>query len=93
MKMIQKLCLVTGFALACATPAFAQSGDVAYCQALASKYQTYLSHGSSGRHGGTEDQDVAARVAADKCNAGDTSGIPVLERALMDAKIELPTRR
>jgi hypothetical protein len=87
---IPTLCLATGFALVFASPVLAQSKDVAYCQALASKYQTYLSHGSGGRHGGANDQDSGARIAADKCMKGDTSGIPVLEHALKDAKIDLP---
>lgn len=91
MKMLS-FCLATGLALALASPASAQNKDVAYCHALAGKYQEYLSHGSGGRHGGANDQNVAVRMAADKCMKGDTSGIPVLEHALKDAKIELPAR-
>lgn len=79
-------------ALAFAPTASAQSKDVTYCQALAGKYQEFLSHGSGGRHGGADNQNVDARMAADKCMKGDTSGIPVLEHALKDAKIELPAR-
>ncbi len=89
---IRNLCLATGFALALASPAFAQPNDVTYCQALAAKYQQYLAYGSGGRHGGTDDQNIAARIAADKCKAGDTSGIPVLEQTLRDGRIELPAR-
>jgi hypothetical protein len=89
---IQRLCFSASLTLACASAALAQSNDVAYCKALASKYQTYLSQGSGGRHGGTDSQNIDARVAANKCDAGDTSGVPVLERALKDAKIELPKR-
>ncbi|MBS0220635.1 MAG: hypothetical protein JSR91_07830 [Proteobacteria bacterium] len=89
---IQSFGLAAALALASVSTASAQSKDVAYCQALASKYQTFLSHGSGGRHGGTNDQNANARMAADKCMKGDTSGIPVLEHALNDAKIELPTR-
>jgi hypothetical protein len=89
---LQSLCLATGLALAFASPASAQGNDVTYCHALASKYQQFLAHGSGGRHGGADDQNIDARIAIDKCNAGDTSGIPVLEHALKDAKIELPTR-
>lgn len=89
---IQSFCIATAFVLAVASPASAQSKDVTYCNALATKYQQYLGHGSGGRHGGADDQNVDARLAADKCKAGDTSGIPVLEHALKDAKIELPTR-
>jgi len=88
---IQSFGVAAALALALASPAFAQSKDVAYCQALAGKYQQYLAYGSGGRHGGTDDQNIAARMAADKCKAGDTSGIPVLEHTLKDAKIELPT--
>jgi hypothetical protein len=89
---IQSCCLVTGLVLAFASPVSAQGNDVTYCHALASKYQQYLAQGSGGRHGGADDQNVDARLAADKCKDGDTSGIPVLEHALKNAKIELPTR-
>ncbi len=88
---IQSVCLMAVLALASVVPAAAQDSDVAYCHALAGKYQEYLAHGSGGRHGGV-DQNADARMAIDKCNAGDTSGIPTLEHALQDAKIELPNR-
>ena len=89
---IQSFGVAAALALALASTAFAQSKDVSYCNALAAKYQQYLGHGSSGRHGGVDDQNIDARMAADKCVKGDTSGIPVLEHALKDAKIELPAR-
>jgi hypothetical protein len=89
---IQSICLATGLALAFAAPAAGQGSDVVYCHALAAKYQEYMGYGSGGRHGGVDAQNVDARMAVDKCNAGDTSGIPVLEHTLKDAKIELPTR-
>ena len=84
--------LATALALALASTASAQSKDVTYCQALAGKYQEFVAHGSGGRHGGSDNQNIDARMAADKCMKGDTSGIPVLEHALKDAKIELPAR-
>jgi len=87
---ITSICLISGLALASIVPASAQTKDVTYCQALASKYQEFAGQGSGGRHGGVDDQNVGARLAVDKCKAGDTSGIPVLEHALRDAKIELP---
>ena len=87
---VQNIFLATGLALAFAGPASAQSNDVAYCQALVSTYQTYLGH-NSGRHGAL-DANADARVAIDKCNAGDTSGVPVLEQALKNARINLPSR-
>jgi len=88
---IQSIILATGFALSFATPAMAQGSDAAYCHALSAKYQEYIGHGSGGRHGGADNQNADARMAVDKCNAGDTSGIPVLERTLKDARIELPS--
>jgi len=88
---IKSICLISGLALAAAVPASAQSNDAEYCNALIGKYQHYLSSNGSGKHGGI-DQDATARVAIDKCKAGDYSGIPVLERELQNAKLELPSR-
>lgn len=92
---IQTTCLISALAFASVAslstmPASAQGNDISYCHALAGKYQEYVGHGSAGRHGGVDDQNVDARLAVDKCNAGDASGIPVLEHALQDAKVELP---
>jgi hypothetical protein len=87
---IQSICLATGLALAFAAPAAGQGSDVAYCHALAAKYQEYLGYGSGGLHGGADTQNVDVRMAVDKCDMGDTSDIPILERTLKDAKIELP---
>jgi hypothetical protein len=86
---IKSICLITGLALAAAVPASAQSNDATYCNALANKYQHYLSTNATGRHLGV-DQNASARVAIDKCNAGDYSGIPVLEQELKNAKLDLP---
>ena len=87
---IKSICLIAGLAVASAGPASAQSNDAAYCKALISKYQHYLSSTGSGSQAGI-DNNAAARVAIDKCNAGDYSGIPVLEQALHNAKLELPS--
>jgi hypothetical protein len=88
---IQNLCLMAGFTLAFAAPALAQGNDAAYCKALVGKYQEYVAGMGSGRHGGT-DQNANAKIAVDKCNAGDASGIPVLEQELKNAKVTLPAR-
>ena len=87
---IQSLCLI-GLSLALATPATAQGNDAAYCKALAGKYQALVAGVGSGRHG-EHDQNVYAKIAIDKCNAGDLSGIPVLEQELRNNKIPLPQR-
>jgi hypothetical protein len=69
--------------------ASSQSIDGKYCQALLIKYDTFIAKasGHSPRRG-----DNAAEVAASKCREGDPAGIPGLERALHDAKIDLPPR-
>ena len=88
---IQTLCLAAGLTLAFAAPALAQSNDAAYCQALVGKYKEYVAGMGSGRHGGT-DQNATAKIAVDKCNAGDPAGIPVLEQELKNAGFKLPQR-
>jgi hypothetical protein len=86
---IQSVLVATGLALASAVPAMAQGNDAAYCQALTSKYQSYVAGLSSGKHG-EGDQNATANVAIDKCKAGDFSGIPVLEQQLRANRIDLP---
>jgi hypothetical protein len=75
-------CLIAGMTLAPFT-AFGQSADVKYCQSLADLYRT------------TNKQNMDANVpeAINQCNNGNTAaGIPVLEKALTDAKVTLPPR-
>ncbi len=89
MKTAIKL-LIAGSALALPLAVSAQSNDAAYCAALTQQYQTYLLKlGSHNYNPGTVD----GSVAVEQCKTGNTSaGIPVLERKLRDAKIELPAR-
>ena len=89
MKM-NSVYVIAGLALASVVPALAQSNDAAYCNALTSEYQRYLSTNATGRH--SHDQSAAARIAIDKCKANDYSGIPTLEQELRNAKLELPSR-
>ena len=63
--------------------AFAQSFDAKYCQDL---YETY-------RKIGVANTDASIPEAVNQCNRGNTAaGIPVLEKALKDAKVSLPPR-
>lgn len=71
---------------ASAQPA-AQSADAGYCKALAAKYDQYLDMDSKR---GQQPQSLDARAAVQKCKAGDPSDIPVIEKALQNAKIDLP---
>jgi hypothetical protein len=80
-----------GIALALVLPftAAARADDAAYCKALVGKYETYIVK-TAGRNPNPGTAD--GNVAADQCARGDAAGIPVLERKLRDARIELPQR-
>ena len=67
----------------------AQTAGNAYCAALVQKYEQYLD--KDGRQG-IQPQSLDARAAAERCKAGDASGVPALEKALKDAKIDLPPK-
>ena len=73
--------------LAIGTGALAQSADTAYCNALGSKYTQYVARG---RHG--VDPNVSVDTAMSKCQSDPGGSIPVLERALQGAKVDLPPR-
>lgn len=81
---------IAALAISLPLAASAQSTDAAYCSALSAKYEQYLNMDSKR---GAQPQSLDAKVAVEKCKAGDTaSGIPVLEKALKDAKLDLPPR-
>jgi hypothetical protein len=82
-NMKTTLTLVTCASLVLPFAAFGQSADAKYCEALSTKYREVSSFQS----------DSPEAVAMAKCKAGDTaSGIPVLEKALKNAKVPLPPR-
>ena len=69
--------------------ASAQTTDADYCKALTQKYETYISNMSVGRSAGSGTIDASVAIA--QCKDGNTaSGIPVLEKKLRDARIDLP---
>ena len=71
--------------------AVAQTSDAAYCKALTQKYATYVSNMSIGHSAGSGTIDASVAIA--QCKDGNTaSGIPVLEKKLRDARIDLPPR-
>jgi hypothetical protein len=75
-------CLIAGLALA-PLVAFGQSADAKYCQSLADLYRTT----------NRQNMDATVPEAINQCNKGTTAaGIPVLEKALKDAKVTLPPR-
>ena len=87
--MIAKLALALALGCALCAEVQAQRDDAAYCDQLAALYRRYLGKTSEGR----PFPDVSVSVAMDACARGDTTaGIPVLEKRLRDARIELPRR-
>jgi hypothetical protein len=60
-----------------------------YCKALVAKYEQYLDQSSKK---GQQPQSVDAQAGVAKCKAGDPAGIPAIEKALKDAKFDLPSR-
>ena len=79
---------VAGLLLVLSTTA--RADDVTYCRALAQQYQRYVvkvDNGHTVQRGSTD-----ASVALEQCRNGNTAGIPVLERELRNAKVELPAR-
>lgn len=69
--------------LACPVSTFAQASDADYCKALASVWRAY---------NGKLDPSVSVATAITHCNSSPGSAIPVLEKALTDDKIKLPSR-
>jgi len=83
--------LLAAVVVALPTAAFAQSSDADYCNALAQRYQTYVSNTATGRNPASPSAEAQNAIA--QCKAGNTAaGIPVLEQKLRDAKVELPKR-
>ena len=89
MNVSMKL-LVTALALSLPVVAFAQSSDTKYCSDLSDKYTRYLNMGSKK---GEQPQSLESKASVGKCGAGDAAAsIPVLEKALKDARLDLPPR-
>ena len=82
--------IVPALALLLPVVASAQGDDLSYCRALTSQYQRYLVKTEGGHT--VQKGSLDGSVAAEKCKAGDPSGIPVLERKLRASGIELPPR-
>lgn len=82
--------LVPTLAFALPLAASAQSTDAKYCSDLSEKYERYLNMNSKR---GAQPQSLDAKVAVGKCKGTETAvSIPVLEKALKDAKLDLPPR-
>ena len=79
---------VLGLLLSLGAPAHAD--DATYCRALAQQYQRYVVKLDSGHT--VQRGPLDANVALEQCRNGNPAGIPVLERELRNAKVDLPAR-
>ena len=80
----------TTFAVLVVSPAFGQQSDTSNCSALADKYQRYVGNTAAQHRGQQRDATIDAAIAG--CTSKSAASIPVLEKALKDAKVDLPTR-
>jgi hypothetical protein len=68
-----------------------QSSDASYCTSLSDTYNRYVR--TTGSRGAKSTVPTDVGTAMTHCSTSEASGaIPVLERALKDAKIDLPSR-
>jgi coenzyme F420-reducing hydrogenase gamma subunit len=70
--------------------AYAQQGDNAYCSALAQKYERYVGDSTSSRR--SQQRDVNVDAAISGCPTRAAASIPVIEKALQNARVDLPPR-
>ena len=81
--------LIVSIPLLAPAVVLAQSGDSKYCNALGEKYDTYLE--TQGDKGGNP-TPAGVVTAMAKCKTDPAAGIPVLEKALKAARLDLPPR-
>src|SRR5262245_15705952 len=86
---IAGLLLMAPMELMAPRAASAQSSDAQYCTELGRLYSKYVTS-SEDRRPRPPTPDISVAMA--KCQSNPTSSIPVLEKALTDAKISLPKR-
>jgi hypothetical protein len=82
--------LIVCAAMAAPTVASAQQNDAAYCAALGKKYESYIGDSTAAHKG--QQRDSKVDVAISKCSTDTAGSIGVLEKALKDAKVDLPPR-
>lgn len=90
MKTSIKLLAGMAVALSPALSAFAQSNDTAYCSKLSDTYKRYV--GTESQHRGRAPTAASVETAISHCQSDPATSIPVIEKALKDAKVDLPTR-
>lgn len=82
MKAVTAIVIAAGIALPFA--AFAQTSDADYCNKLSATYRSVVMSNAT--------PDAAVPEAMSKCSSDPASAIPILEKALKDNKVTLPSR-
>ena len=82
MKTVALILVSAGIALP--FTAFAQSSDVDYCNKLSATYRSVVM--------GNATPQAQIPEAMSKCSSSPATSIPVLEKALTDNKVMLPSR-
>jgi hypothetical protein len=82
MKAVTAIVIFAGIVLPFGT--FAQTSDVDYCNKLSATYRSVVM--------GNSTPDATIPEAMSKCSSAPASAIPILEKALKDNKVTLPTR-
>ena len=67
-----------------------QLADGAYCSALGAQYQRYV--GDNNVQHRSQQRDATVDVAIAQCSSNSARSIPVIEKALRDARVDLPPR-
>jgi hypothetical protein len=87
-KTIKILTICVGAALPiCAS---AQQGDAAYCSTLAQTYEHYVGNSTSAHR--SQQRNATVDTAITQCRTNSTGAIAVIEKALKDARVDLPPR-
>lgn len=82
MRAVAAIVISAGIALP--FTAFAQMSDADYCNKLSATYRSVVM--------GNATPSAGVPEAMSKCSNDPTSAIPILEKALKDNKVTLPTR-
>jgi len=90
MTRTMKLFMVCAGALLPAAVHAQQLADGAYCSALGAQYQRYV--GDNAVQHRSQQRNATVDVAISQCSTNSATSIPVIERALRDARVDLPPR-
>ena len=90
-ELAARIALALAVVLPATALAQSRMSDAEYCKALGDLYQKHVANPQSGQSPMPDPATI--QNAIEQCRAGNTAaGIPVLERRLRSARIDLPPR-